>query len=213
MGTLEKVIQLKSDGYSEEDIAEALRQDGTSPKEISDAINQARIKAAVMQDENMQPEFEMQQPPQDSNNFQEAPAYDESAQQFQESQPQQEYQQNPYALAYAQSPSGNYSTNTMIEIAEQVFNEKISPSQRKIEELNELKAIATIKMENIAERLKRLESTIDKLQVSVMDEVSAYGKSVGNLKKEVEMVEDSFSKIVNQVADKSAHIKSKSSKR
>jgi DNA anti-recombination protein RmuC len=53
-----------------------------------------------------------------------------------------------------------------------------------------------------SERLKRIESTIDKLQLAILDKVGSYGKTLDSVKKEMSMMQDSFGKIVNKVADK-----------
>ena len=47
MGVLDQVMQLKNQGYGEQDIIDNLQQQGISPKEITDAISQSNIKSAV----------------------------------------------------------------------------------------------------------------------------------------------------------------------
>jgi hypothetical protein len=211
MGALEKTLLMKKQGISEMEIVENLKQEGISPREIADAISQSRIKDIVSQGENnpisAQEDFQLQDIPQnqEQNNYTPQQNYTPE-EQFQT--PAQEYQENPYAQQQGNYPtnySSGYEANTMIEIAEQVFQEKIQSISKKMEELNEMKTLATTKLENISDRLKRIESVIDKIQVSIIEEVSNYGRSVSNLKKEVEMVEDSFSKIINPLAEKAEH--------
>jgi hypothetical protein len=38
----------------------------------------------------------------------------------------------------------------------------------------------------------------DQVQISIIEKIGNYGKSLHNLKQEVEMVEDSFSKLTNK---------------
>ena len=54
----------------------------------------------------------------------------------------------------------------------------------------------------MSNRLARLEASIDKLQIAILEKVGSYGRGLDSVKKEVEMVQDSFSKIVNKVAEK-----------
>jgi len=135
-------------------------------------------------------------------------------------QPQEEnsyYQQSyaPYqqeytpqeAYEYQPSPqtASNLDSDTMIEIAEQVFSEKTKPLQKSIEDLTEISTLTQTKIENFSDRLKRLENTIDHLQSAILDKVGSYGSNLESIKKEMSMMQDSFSKIVNTAADNAEH--------
>lgn len=102
---------------------------------------------------------------------------------------------------------GGYApdTDTMIEISEQVFAEKMKPILKKIEEILEFKTLSETKIENISHRLKRIESQIDNLQSAILEKVGSYGRGLEGVKKEMSMVQDSFGKIVNDLADKHSH--------
>ncbi len=123
------------------------------------------------------------------------PQYQEEEYMPQEYYPQQEYQ-------YGYSAAETSDTDTLIEIAEQVFSEKIKPLQKQIEDLNEFKILAQTKIDNISDRLKRIESGIDRLQSEILEKVGSYGRGLENVKKEMGMVQESFGKIVNTLADK-----------
>lgn len=105
--------------------------------------------------------------------------------------------------ANAYSPSANYSmsSDTMIEIAEQVFSEKMKKIEETIKELKEFKTIFTSKVEDIDSRLKRMEKYFDSMQVSIINKVGDFGKNINTLQKEVAMIEESFSKMVNDITD------------
>jgi hypothetical protein len=131
--------------------------------------------------------------------YEEAPQYQEAQyqpEQYQDYYPQQEYGYGEYASA------GISDTDTLIEIAEQVFFEKIKPLQKQIENLNEFKILAQTKIENISDRLKRIELNIDKLQAEILEKVGSYGRGLEGVKREMGMVQESFGKIVNTLADK-----------
>ena len=98
--------------------------------------------------------------------------------------------------------SGGFDTNTVIEIAEQVFGEKIEKIQKQVDEFSEFKSLTESKIENISDRLKRIELMIDKMQVDILDKVGSYGENLGSIKKEMGMMQDSFGKMINSVADR-----------
>ncbi len=198
MNILEQIKEMKTQGKSEQEIINTMQQQGTSPKEINDALSRAQIKSAVAGTENMQ-QSEMPQynPPspqatytpqtQELNTQEYAPSEEYS-------QPQEYYPQETYG-SYTPAET---STDTMIEIAEQVFSEKIKKIQKQIKDLEEFKTLAQIKINNTAERLHRIETTIDKLQISILDKIGGYGQNLNSIKKEMSMMQDSFGKVVNQ---------------
>ena len=199
MSILEEIMQMKNQGIANEEIVNTLQEQGVSPKEINDALSQAQIKSAVSDTE---PPLE-QNPPAQGNyapQTQEIPeqeTYAPSPEQY--SQPQEVYQQDSYDN-YA--PSGGADSNTIIEIAEQVFSEKIQKIQKQVEDINEFKTLTQIKIDNTSDRLKRIETTIDKLQIAILEKVGSYGKNLENIKKEMSMMQNSFGKMINPLADK-----------
>jgi hypothetical protein len=115
----------------------------------------------------------------------------------------QEYQPQEYQQGYSQPYQESISTDTIIEISQQVFSESMKNVLKKIDEFSEFKTLSQSKIDNTLERLKRIEAIIDKLQISILERVGAYGKSLDEIKKEMSMMQDSFSKIVNPLVDQS----------
>jgi len=98
---------------------------------------------------------------------------------------------------------GITNTDTIIEISEQVFSEKIKTIQKQVENTNEFRTLAEIKIDHISERLKRIETVIDKLQAAILEKIGTYGRGLEGIKKEMSMMEDSFGKMVGNLAGKS----------
>jgi len=132
---------------------------------------------------------------------------------FYPNQGQQQYQQDQYQpeqyMPQEYSPQQEYEptsgisdTDTIIEITEQVFFEKIKTIQKQVEDLNEFKVLAQTKIDNISDRLKRIELNIDRLQAEILEKVGSYGRGLEGIKKEMGMMQQSFGKIVNTVAEK-----------
>jgi hypothetical protein len=211
MGVLEQVLQMKRQGATDIDIAEQLKEEGISPREINDALNQSQIKSAVSAgEEEMESSMMPPKTPMAPVQAFQEPTYMPHTKEFsQENYSQQEQQQQAYPYpqqevyqgydtAY-QAPQENYNDN-IIEIAEQVFAEEFKTYNKKISEFSEFKTLAQSQVENLSERLRRIESSIDKLQAAILEKVGAYGNTLQNIKSEMNMMQDSFSKAIPELA-------------
>ena len=191
MAALEQVTQMQQQGMRDEEIMKTLQEQGVSPKEIDDALNQSRVKNAVAGESDMAPQARDAYTPQtqEMEGEYQTPAPSSGGQEY-----------------YPQETGTNYAaatdTDTIIEISGQVFSEKIKKIQNQVEAVNEFKALAEIKIDNLEERLKRIESLIDKLQIEIINKVGSYGKDLKKTRKELDMVQNSFQKMVNPLASK-----------
>ena len=146
-----------------------------------------------------------------------APEYYQTPEQesySQEYYPQEYYPESPQE-GYSYEPGEGVSSGTLVEIAEQVFSEKIKKIQSQIESLNEFKVLAETKINSFSDRLKRIEEMIDKLQAAILEKIGSYGRNLDGIKKEMSMMQDSFSKVINPILDKthgvSGHLSHKKS--
>lgn len=226
MTVLEQITKMREQGRDDEEIVTSLEEQGVTPKAINDAFNQAKIKSAVSDTQNDQEQFNREigmAPPSDDPSFEPPPSpisgqtKDVSEAEFYSPQPQQQefYPQQQQGTAaeqeYYPADYGNqgrgFDSNTMIEIAEQIFSEKSSDIRKQIEDLNEFKALTQTKLESIEERTKRIETMIDKLQLAILDKIGSYGRNLESIKREMTMMEDSFGKLVNPFVEKAVHSK------
>ncbi|MFH1365507.1 MAG: hypothetical protein ABIH28_02910 [archaeon] len=215
MGVLEDVVSMKGQGFSEEDIANNLREKGVSPKEIRDALSQLKIKNAVYEygpGEEESP-FKNQSggeyPQKTKEAFEQESPLPQPGQNYGGYSPQGYSQQDDSQQGYAPQESyETYSsgtgmnTNNMIEISEQVFSEKIKALQGELNSFNEFKSLNQIRLENLNERLKRIETVFDKLQITILEKIGSYGQNLEAIKKEMNMVQNSFSKIVEPMVER-----------
>src|SRR3989344_9589977 len=132
---------------------------------------QQRSYVPMHQEEDEQGEEYVPQPqaeysPQQYASQEQYPAY-----QQQEYAPQ-EYTQQEYipqeGYEYQQS-TGATDTDAIIEISEQVFADKMKGVLNQLESLDEFKTLSGIKIENISDRLKRIEMSIDRLQIAILE--------------------------------------------
>ncbi|MGD9276582.1 MAG: hypothetical protein PVJ67_05395 [Candidatus Pacearchaeota archaeon] len=198
MGALEEFTQMKNQGMNENDIINNLRGK-YSPKEINDAMSQSQIKNAIanetMTDQNPPTPGGYSESPQ----TQEMNYPDDAGSDMYSSQSQQEYYPQPnenYAPEqnYAQGYAGG-GTDNMIEVAEQVVEQKLSKLKKQIDNLTEFKTVAQTRIEMNTERLKRIEATLDKLQLAILDKIGTYQDTLNSIKNEMNMMQDSFSKV------------------
>ncbi len=226
MTILDEVIRLKQAGRSDAEVISNLQEKQATPAAINDALNQYRIKNAVSNEtqNNFQENQEEQYTPQEQYNPQDQ--YNSQPQAPQTYQPSQyspdsqdQYYQNPQDSyyqggqdQYSQGGYDNYSqtgsnVDTIMEISEQVFLEKIKDIQKKVAKLDESKKLTQVKIENTEERLKRIESTIDKLQSAILGKIGEYGNNLQGIKKELGMMQESFGKAIKDYSTKSAYHK------
>ena len=213
MGVLERVSQMQSQGKPEEEIKQILQEEGISPKEINDAFSQSKIKNAVSNTEDMQPSIMSRgdsiPKPNDiyTPKTQEVEQEDltlpqeEELEQYNnyEQSPQENYSQENYGDNYFSENSGS---DLMIEISEQVFSKKIREIKKQIDIIDETKELMKVKIDDTINRINRIENTLDKLQIAILEKVGSYGTNLDSIKKEMSMMQDSFKKVVNKAVSK-----------
>ena len=226
MATLDKIMELQKQGLSDTDISTQLQNEGVSSVEINDSLNQAKIKNAISPPEGTTPGQEMQasimpnqaeqqanppakpttqeiptQPP-----IQQPPApeiYPPQEQPPIEGQPQDNYYpQTPQA--YGQdyyAPQGGVDTETISEIAEQVTTEKLNEYKKKTGDMVSFKSTIQDKVNDIDDRLKRIEITIDKLQQAIIGKIGEFGESNAMVHKDLDNLHGTVSKLMNPLID------------
>ncbi len=230
MATLERVMQMKQQGIPESQIIPLLRKEGISPKEINDALSQSKIKSELNSNtpeigyENYPPEqnYESNYSPQ--NNFpiqppypiQEFPEQEQTREDFQSQSPhyqneEEEYPPKNYSPEeYSQEPYQNYpeyqspqsaDIETMNDIAEQIVEEKTSPIKKQISEFKQFKEEIKSEIKDLNKRLQKIENAFGNLQAAILGKIGEQSKSLQDLTKEMQLTQDSFSKIINPLTD------------
>ena len=200
MAILEQVMQLKNQGMGDQDIMNSLQQQGVPPKEIMDAINQSQIKNAVTG------EAAPMAAPEAGSEALYTPQTQEMGTPTSTPETAPEYYEE--GASYAPSSIG-MDSDTMIELSNQVFAEKIKKTEKNIDDLNEFKSIGEVKLENMEDRLKRIEKIIDTLQIKILEKVGSYSRDLEKTKKELEMVEESFGKLGGKIKTRKTNSKKK----
>ena len=201
MTLLEEIDKMKKEGLSDSQISRRLREEGVSPKEIDEALEQGQVKSAVSNYEDLPepaapyPTFETEIANHPQEDLQE-PAIALGNAPYPEDYSEEEY--GGYPQYQYQEP---LDTEMISEITEQILEEKTKEMQKDLSEFAKFRIEIQGKVDNIEDRLKRIERTIDKLQTSIIGTMGSYGKNISDLKKEMETTQESFSKVINPLAE------------
>ncbi|HTY44006.1 MAG TPA: hypothetical protein VMC80_02085 [Patescibacteria group bacterium] len=202
MSILDSVMQMKNQGVPDEEIISNLREQGFSPKEINDALSHSEIKAAVSREQETEESIPTPEGADVYTPQQAQETYSQPQEQVQEYYPQENY----YSQGNQQT---GMSSDTIVEISEQVFEEKSKKMKKSMDELNEFKTISQTKIDNALDRIKRIEAVMDKLQISILEKIGSYGSNLEEIKKEMSMMQDSFGKMVGKAVERKVEKKSK----
>ncbi len=223
MGIIEDIKTMMEEGKTEQDIVNALQKQGMNAREIGDYLTQTKIKQAVS-DTSGEGNVKMTRPVYENQGMQPSmlgsekskapsPQSDKAQQGSQQQDPSEsdsvgyDYQPAP-AEDYSQydeySPyQASFSPDMITEIAEQVVSEKLFALRNKIDSILDMKILFESRIAYLDERLKRIESIIDRLQLSVLQKVGEYVNNVEDLKNEVIETQKSFKSMID------SHAKSK----
>ncbi len=203
---LDKVMQMQQQGMHEQEINKRLRDQGISPQQINDALNQFQVKTAVSQ----LPESQMHEQPMTQEMQQSIMPLQESPQTQTPYQEQEYYspetpQAYPQEAYYPEQPM--IDSDTITEIAEQIISEKLNEFRQKIGNIPAFKTETQDKLKDLDERLKRIESSIDKLQQSVIGKIGEFGENTQSIHKDLDNLHNTVSKLMNPLIDNYRELK------
>jgi archaellum component FlaC len=226
MALLERITQMKQQSLSDSQIAGILSEEGISPRDINEALSQSKIKSAVStgSGEDMQPsimsnntESSSSAVPDSSGQMPNAPVYNQAsrasvqayAQEQQPAYPSEQYAYPEQGTYYQQSTD----IETVRDVAKQVVEESLQKIKEEITTLSRMKSDLKFEIQNIENRLVRIESIIQELQSSIIRKMGQYGESIASISQEVRATQDSFSKVINPLLDKKRNVGSSSQER
>lgn len=188
-----RVVQMQEQGMSDNDIINTLKNEGVSPKDISDSLAQARIKMAVSQEDPNSQQEQQQYSPQEQ--YAEQPQYADQQYAQQEGQYQEPYPEQQYA------DQNSMSIETMTEIIDRIIAEKLKDVNQKIKPVLDFKNKAEEDLQDLKERVKRIESSNDALQKAVIGKIGEFGQSTSMIHQDLENLHGTVSKLMNPLID------------
>ncbi|MEK6820366.1 MAG: hypothetical protein AABX71_01525 [Nanoarchaeota archaeon] len=198
MALVDEVREMQAQGMKEDNIVQQLKEQGYSPLSINQALEEARVKQA-----GGEPEFAyyIQEPSQENSTREvyESGMEPSLSEQTPAPAPQDETPEYVYPTPQPYTPeyqpyTGAADTETMTEIAEQITEEKLNKIKQELISLENFRIMAERKIRGMDERLKRIEEIIDRLQATILGKIGSYGQNLSDIKKEMEMMQESFSK-------------------
>jgi len=113
------------------------------------------------------------------------------------------YTQTPQAYSQQDyyAPQGGMDTETISEIAEQVATEKLNEYKKKTGDIISFRNTIQDKVNDIDDRLKRIEATIDKLQQAIIGKIGEFGESNAAIHKDLDNLHGTVSNLMNPLID------------
>jgi uncharacterized protein YukE len=123
--------------------------------------------------------------------------------QYQNQGQEQYYQETPQAYSQQDyyAPQGGMDTETISEIAEQVANEKLNEYKNKVGDIGSFQNTIQDKVNDIDDRLRRIESTIDKLQQAIVGKIGEFGENSAMIHKDLDNLHGTVSKLMDPLID------------
>ena len=120
--------------------------------------------------------------------------------------PQQQYS------AYPQDAGGQYypqvlDIETVRDISKQYVEESLRSIRSEISMMSKMKTEIKFEMQDIENRLAKIESVIQELQSAVLRKMGEYGEAISGISDEIRATQDSFSKVINPLMDKKRGLK------
>ena len=169
---IEQVLMMKQQGYTNNQIVQALQSQGYNTNQIYDAINQANLNGS----QGMQPEMGM-------------PEYGQSFEQAQ-------YQPQTFQAPREVQPASPIDGERIQEIAESVIDEKWEEFASDIKKVIEWKDKSEDRLAKIEQQILDLRMTIDSLTKSIMSKISTYDQNITDVGTEIKAMEKVFQKVL-----------------
>lgn len=167
------VLQMRSQGLSNNQIIATLQREGYSSSQIFDAMTQADIKGTVIPPAQMQEEQMMM--PQQQPIAPMAPM------------PPQEYMQPPVA----EVPRAQIE-----EVAETIIEEKWDDLMKAVEKIAAWKDNAENRLAKMEQGIEDLRKNFEQLQSGVLGKVSEYDQGIRDVGVEIKAMEEVFKKVL-----------------
>lgn len=178
---VEQVQMMKQQGYTNNQIAQALQSQGYNNSQIYDAINQASLNANVQAG---QPEMGM-------------PDYGQSYEQYQQPQFQSQNFQAPKEI---QVPA-SVDEERIQEVAEAIIDEKWEEFASDIKRVIEWKEKSEERIAKLEQQLIDLRLSIDSLTKNIMAKISSYDQNIVDVGTEMKAMEKVFQKVLPSLTE------------
>lgn len=91
---------------------------------------------------------------------------------------------------------------TVRDVAKQVTDESLSQIKTQLADIAKLKTDIKFQVQNMENRLKKIETVISDLQSAILKKIGEYGEAISDISKEMEATQETFTKMVGPLMDK-----------
>lgn len=210
----EDVMNLKSQGFNNNQIINKLKDDKYGFDQISSALNQAEIKRSVGSDAGVPPELSnapsptpspqqgvnplaFSEPPQTAGNP--LPPQGATTTQPIRSEPVTQTYSEP-TQGFAPEPVERASYSMMEEIAESIVKEKWEDMISNVGDLKVWKEKVDTDILSIKQEILRTQQRFENVQKAVLGKIKEYDKSVGDVTSEMKALEKVLEKILSPLS-------------
>ncbi|MFC1691130.1 hypothetical protein ACFL0W_03015 [Nanoarchaeota archaeon] len=204
----QQVLQFRQQGWSDNQVIEALQRDGYSSGEISSAINQADLKGSVeaadlKKGDKMEPTMDIQDTQGQA-----------ALMQAQQGQMPPMGAPPPAAAPPGPAPAGapgmpqpqeflppENTTEAIHEVAESIIDEKWTELTDNIKRILDWKDKVEAKIGAIDQQFSDLKGSFDKLHEGVLAKVGEYDKNITNVGTEIKALEKVFQKVLPSLTE------------
>ncbi|HLG23980.1 MAG TPA: hypothetical protein VI564_03575 [Candidatus Nanoarchaeia archaeon] len=181
---IEQVLMMKQQGYTNNQIVQALQSQGYDNSSIFEAINQAGITGDVS--------FDQQQPMESG-----MPEFGQAFEPQPQQQPNYQTFQPP---AQIQTPVG-IDDERVQEIVEQVIEEKWNELAKDIQKVIDWKEKSEDRMSKIEQQILDLKLSMDGLTKSIMGKITQYDQNIVDVGTEIKAMEKVFQKVLPSMTE------------
>ena len=195
-----KVLELRSKGFTNTQIIDQLQKESFSQQEISDAINQADIKNTI--------EFPSPEDPQIEFGLMDAPSPSGLEEHNQstsiQNQPQQRSNQSLFTQPKYSSQeifsSRESDIERLQELTESIIQEKWEDLMKSVGDITMFKEKVRSEIISIKQEIIRTQERFDTLQKAVLGKVTEYDKDVKEVGSEIKALEKVLERIIEPLS-------------
>ena len=184
---VEQIISMRNQGYTNNQIIQALQRDGFTSQQLCDAMKQADLSSAVgapLPEEEAYPEAEVPEgmPPPEAEPFPQEPGAGAPM--------------PPPPMGAAPERAEHVDTEKIEEIAEAIIDEKWEEIAKNINKVIEWKETVESRIHDIEADSKKLKADFDRLHSSILGKIGEYDQNILNVGTEIKAMEKVFQKIL-----------------
>ncbi len=188
----ERVLQMRGQGLSNNQIIQSLQREGYMQSQIFDALNQAEVKMGVT---NIQPDYLQQHESANPMTMGQQPMPPQSARPMgpQNAGPMPQFQQQNQPDVGSMGLQGGVSTEELIEA---LIDEKWNDLLKNLEKVVEWKEKADARLIKMESTIDGLNKNFEMLHKAVVGKIGEYDKHILDVGAEIQAMEKVFQKVL-----------------